>query len=81
MHGARAWLDIGRDPDNEVLIITGTGDRWLTGNPEVWRQKFRDWSLDSKIKMYEDAFKLIENLVFAINISNDWRGQRSGNSL
>ena len=64
----QAWVDIGRDPENEVLIITGTGDRWLTGNPEVWKQKFRDWSLDSKIKMYEDAFKLIENLIFAIDI-------------
>lgn len=69
-HGAwgEAWVDIGRDPENEVLIITGTGDKWQVGNPEVWKTAFRDWSKDSQIKMYHEAFRLIENLVFAIDI-------------
>lgn len=63
-----AWIDIGRDPENEVMILTGTGDRWQTGNPEVWKVPFYEWSSDSKLKMYHDAFKLIENMVFAIDI-------------
>lgn len=25
----QAWPEIGNDPDNEVLILTGTGDQWL----------------------------------------------------
>ena len=63
-----AWIDIGRDPENEVLIITGTGDRWQIGNPEVWKVAFREWESDSQIKMYHDAFRLLENLIFAIDI-------------
>lgn len=63
-----AWIDIGRDPENEVLIITGTGDRWQVGNPEVWKAKYRDWTPDSQIKMYHEAFRLIENLIFSIDI-------------
>src|SRR5438034_11484655 len=25
------WQDIGNDPDNEVLILTGSGDQWVGG--------------------------------------------------
>src|SRR5260370_19900602 len=25
------WMDIGNDPDNEVLIFTGAGDKWIGG--------------------------------------------------
>ena len=64
----QAWMDIGRDPENEVLIITGTGDRWQTGNPDVWKAPFREWTNDSKLKMYHDAFSLLENLIFCIDI-------------
>ena len=63
-----AWVDIGRDPENEVMILTGTGDRWLQGNGEVWKTAFRDWSRESQIKMYHDSFRLLENLVFSIDI-------------
>src|SRR5689334_15244805 len=31
---AQAWQEVGNDPDNEILIVTGTGDRWL-GVPET----------------------------------------------
>lgn len=64
----QAWIDIGRDPENEVLIITGTGDRWQTGSPDSWKTKFRDWEPDSKTKMYHDATKLLENLIFCVDI-------------
>jgi enoyl-CoA hydratase/carnithine racemase len=29
----QVWQEVGNDPDNEVLIITGTGGQWL-GTPE-----------------------------------------------
>src|SRR2546425_11374047 len=28
---SQLWLDIGNDPDNEVLIFSGTGDKWIGG--------------------------------------------------
>ncbi len=69
-HGAwsQAWSDIGNDTENEVLIITGTGNKWHVGNPDAWSTKFRDWTQDSKLKMYYDAKRLLENLIFCINI-------------
>lgn len=69
-HGAwsQAWVDIGRDPENEVLIITGTGDKWHVGNPDVWKTAFREWTKDSQLKMYHDAMRLLENLIFCIDI-------------
>jgi len=37
-----AWSDIGRDLENEVMIITGTGDRWQVASPDIWKTKFKD---------------------------------------
>lgn len=65
---SQAWIDIGRDYANEVLIITGTGDRWQTANPDVWKTKFRDWTADDKLKMYHESMRLLENLIFCIDI-------------
>lgn len=66
---SQAWLEVGRDPENEVLIITGTGDQWLTVDlAEVWHTPFGQWTGDSKLKMYYDMIKLLENLVFCIDV-------------
>lgn len=65
---SQAWIDIGRDPENEVLILTGTGDRWLDANPEVWKKLFREWTADDKLKMYHESLRLLENLIFCIDI-------------
>lgn len=65
---SQAWIDIGRDPENQVLIITGTGDRWLSANPSVWKTLFRDWTEDDKLKMYHESFRLLENLIFSLDI-------------
>lgn len=65
----QAWIDIGRDPENEVLIITGTGDQWLTADlSNVWSTPFKEWTDDSKCKMFDDMIKLIENFIFCIDI-------------
>lgn len=64
-----AWAAIGADPGNEVLILTGTGDRWHSGDPStLWHTPFAEWSADSQLKMYYDMAKLLENLVHAIDI-------------
>ena len=65
---SQAWIDIGRDPENEVMILTGSGDRWLDGNPEVWKKLFKDWTEDDKLKMYHESFRLLENLIFCLDI-------------
>ncbi|MQY29104.1 enoyl-CoA hydratase/isomerase family protein [Nocardia aurantia] len=71
----QAWQEIGNDPDNEVLILTGTGDQWIATDdlaPE-------DRDLGELMPMapppdfayehtYYDAIKLLENMVFGIDI-------------
>ncbi len=65
---SQAWIDIGRDPENEVMILTGTGNRWLDANPEVWKTPFREWTPDDKLKMYHESLRLLENMIFTIDI-------------
>jgi enoyl-CoA hydratase/carnithine racemase len=70
---AQAWQEIGNDPDNEVLILTGTGDKWLAADtaPDEAARKLmqqprpRDFAYEHT---YYDATKLLENFVFGIDI-------------
>jgi enoyl-CoA hydratase/carnithine racemase len=62
------WSDIGRDPDNEVMILTGTGELWQLGNPEVWTTKFMDWPNSRKVEMYHESLRMIENMVHCLDI-------------
>jgi enoyl-CoA hydratase/carnithine racemase len=66
----RAWRDVGTDPENVVLILTGTGDRWLqppsnagidppTGHAPKGRQTRQ---------IYLDAVKNTENFLFSFDI-------------
>jgi enoyl-CoA hydratase/carnithine racemase len=72
MHNAwgQAWQEVGNDPDNEVLILTGTGDQWLTpGDPQKMAEQFREpRPEDFAYHTYYDAMKLLENLVFGVDI-------------
>lgn len=43
---AQAWQEVGNDPDNEVLIITGTGKQWL-GTPRPSPPIQRKWPTGS----------------------------------
>ena len=63
----QVWIDVGRDPENEVIILTGTGDRWHSGNPEGY-VPFREWTSDSQVKMYYDMIKLLESMIFNIDV-------------
>ncbi|GAA5167688.1 enoyl-CoA hydratase/isomerase family protein [Amycolatopsis dongchuanensis] len=65
----RVWQDVGNDPDNEVLILTGTGDRWFSGAPrDVWQKPLYEEDPDYIYQQFYDGTKLIENFVTALEI-------------
>jgi enoyl-CoA hydratase/carnithine racemase len=72
MHNAwgQAWQEVGNDPDNEVLILTGTGEHWIAPmSPQRFAELTRPPRPDDfAYNTYYDAMKLLENLVFAIDI-------------
>jgi len=62
---SQVFQAIGQDPDNEVMIITGTGDSWLTKRDvesmaQVITPNYDVW--------YADGTKLIENLLWCVDI-------------
>src|SRR5437879_6295481 len=66
---ARVWRDVGGDPDNEVVIITGTGDRWIGGVEQgAFALPFQEWSSDIAYEQYRRGIGLLENLVFAVDV-------------
>lgn len=64
----KAWREIGADHENEVIIITGSGDKWLDGDPDAWKVPFIQWPSDAKLKMRMESQKLMENFVFGIDV-------------
>ena len=66
---SRAWQDVCNDPENEVLILTATEDRWFSGSPEkVWAKPLSEEDPDYTYQQMYDGIKLIENLVTAFEI-------------
>lgn len=71
----RLWVDIGSDPDNEVLILTGTGDKWIAGfnsshaggggAANALQTMPTDAFYDHLV---HDATKLVESFIFNIEI-------------
>ena len=72
LHNAwsQLWLDIGNDPDNEVLIFSGTGDKWIAGfDPGFAAQSLDEMPADAFYdQIYTDATKLLEAFIFNIDI-------------
>jgi enoyl-CoA hydratase/carnithine racemase len=65
----RVWQDIGNDPGNHVLIITATGDKWFTGNPETINPKpASELDPDHTFQRMSDGWKLIESFINNIDI-------------
>lgn len=65
----QVWQEIGNDPRNEVLILTGTGDRWLDADPASYAEPPTQWPDGFAYEhAYYDATKLLENLIFAVDI-------------
>ncbi|GAA0923519.1 enoyl-CoA hydratase/isomerase family protein [Streptomyces thermoalcalitolerans] len=66
---ARVWQEIGNDPENQVLIITGTGDRWMTGDPKGHNPRPAcELDPDHIHQRMMDGWKLIESFTHSIDI-------------
>jgi enoyl-CoA hydratase/carnithine racemase len=67
---SQLWLDLGNDPDNEVLIFSGTGDKWIGGfDPDFAAQSLHEMPADAFYdQIYTDATKLLEAFIFNIDI-------------
>jgi len=67
---SQLWLDLGNDPDNEVLIFSGTGDKWIAGfDPDFATQSLDELPADAFYdQIYSDATKLLEAFIFNIDI-------------
>lgn len=73
---SQAWLEIGNDPDNEVIIITASGDQWIE-YPQPRAGEITDemraaaagmCTAENAYRLYYDAFKNTENVVFGLNV-------------
>jgi enoyl-CoA hydratase/carnithine racemase len=62
----QAWHEIGNDPQNQVLILTGTGEYWFDARRSAVNHL--DRTVADIAKTYEDAAKLLENFVFGIDL-------------
>ncbi|HEV8714859.1 MAG TPA: enoyl-CoA hydratase/isomerase family protein [Candidatus Binatia bacterium] len=67
---SQLWLDIGNDPDNEVLIFGGAGDKWIGGfDPDFAAHSLHEMAADAFYdQIYTDATKLLEAFIFNIDI-------------
>jgi hypothetical protein len=66
---ARVWQDIGNDPDNHVLIITGTGEKWMVGDAKTLNpQPASALESDHVFQRMMDGWKHIESFVNNIDI-------------
>jgi enoyl-CoA hydratase/carnithine racemase len=61
--------EVGADRDNEVVIITGTGESWLAGvEASSFAEPMSQWDSDLVIEQYNDGVKILERLVFDIDV-------------
>lgn len=68
-----AWnlllAEAGADRDNELIIITGTGDSWLAGaEAGSFAEPVCDWHSDLVTEQYNDGIKILERLVLDIDV-------------
>lgn len=68
-----AWnlllAEVGADRDNEIVIIAGTGDSWLAGaDPRSFAEPVSQWDSDLIDEQYNDGVKVLERLVFDIDV-------------
>jgi len=62
----RIWQDVGRDPDNEVIIFGGTGDTWFDIDRTAYDKPLRGWTSNELNELYADAVRVMESLVFSV---------------
>jgi len=63
-----ALSDIGNDPENQVIILTAVGDRWMGTSPQVWKKTMREWGSDGVNKAKFETTRILANLVFNIDV-------------
>lgn len=68
-----AWnlllAEAGADRGNELVIITGTGDHWLAGaDAASFARPASTWHSDLIDEQYNDGVRLLERLVFDIDV-------------
>lgn len=56
---------IGQDPENEVMILTGTGDSWIMNRD---MDSYRDNPAGAFDVWYRDSTKLVESLLWSVDI-------------
>ena len=65
----RVWQDVGNDAENQVLIITATGDTWFQGDPkQTWGKPLYQEDPDYIFQQTYDGWKLIESFVTNLDI-------------
>jgi enoyl-CoA hydratase/carnithine racemase len=73
---SQAWLEIGNDPENEVIIVTASGDQWIeypmprTGEitNEIRAAGAGMCTAENAYRLYYDALKNTENIIFGLNV-------------
>lgn len=66
---SRVWQDVGNDPDNHVLILTGTGETWFRGDPNhTWKRPIVEEDPDYIFQQTYDGWKLIESFINNLDI-------------
>jgi len=73
---SQAWWEIGNDPENEVIVITATGEQWVeypfpreAEITDELRAAIRaSGRTDSVHRLYYDALKHTENVIFGLNV-------------
>ncbi|WP_432827466.1 enoyl-CoA hydratase/isomerase family protein [Dactylosporangium sp. CA-092794] len=66
---SRVWQDVGNDPENQVLIITATGETWFQGDPkQTWGKPIVEEESDYIFQQTYDGWKLIESFVNNLDI-------------
>jgi enoyl-CoA hydratase/carnithine racemase len=65
----QAWQEIGNDPDNHVIILTGTGDQWMTADLGAhFDEPANERPPVETAEAFSDARRLLEQLIFSIDV-------------
>jgi len=65
----RVWQDVGNDPENQVLVITATGDSWFRGDPDrTWDKPLSQEEPDYIFQQTFDGWKLVESFLTNLDI-------------
>jgi enoyl-CoA hydratase/carnithine racemase len=60
---AHLFTDIGQDTENRVIILTGTGDRWMDLPDAVDMSGFLPWTPAKYAPLFAETWRLIWNLL------------------